>query len=397
MRGTFLPYCRPCTGDAEASAAADALRNGWLTAGPQTAAFEEAFARASGVSHAVALNSCTAGLHLAMAALGIGPGDDVVMPSLTFAAGAQCAIELGARPVFCDVDAETLSASVATIAAALTPATKAIVAMPYAGRPHGARDLAAFANERGIPLIEDAAHAAGMLDGGAWAGRWSTAAVYSFYATKNLTTGEGGMLLTNDPQLADRVRRLSLHGMSRDAWRRYGASGSWRYDILEPGYKYNFTDIAASVGLVQLGRLAGMQARRDEIARRYLCELGGVRGLSFARPASARGDRHAWCMFPLLVGPAASVGRDELVERLRERNVGTSVHYIPTHRFTAYRGLERGPLPNTEAAADRILSLPLYPSMSDEDVDDVVSAVVGVLDEADLNRVNGRLRASVNV
>jgi dTDP-4-amino-4,6-dideoxygalactose transaminase len=379
VRDDFLPYCRPDTGDDEVFAAAQSIRNGWLTTGPQTAAFEEAFAAASCAQHAVALNSCTAGLHLVLAALGIGPGDEVVMPSLTFAAGAQCAIELGARPVFCDVEYDSLSMTVETASEVVTARTRAIIAMPYAGRPLDIAEFAAYARANGIALIEDAAHAAGMLDRGRWAGAQSDAAVYSFYATKNLTTGEGGMVVTGDAKLADRIRRLSLHGMSRDAWKRYSAKGSWRYDIVEPGYKYNITDVAASIGLVQLRRLPGMQARRDAIARQYLDGLGDLPGVSFQRPVDHPDDRHSWCMFVLSIDPsAAGVDRNGFIEGLRERNVGTSVHYIPTHHFSAYRDLSRRPLPNTETAASRIVSLPLYPTMSEADVADVIDAVRAV-------------------
>jgi dTDP-4-amino-4,6-dideoxygalactose transaminase len=376
LRNTFLPYCKPALGDEEIAAAAEAMRNGWVTTGPRTAAFEEAFARACEVPHAVALNSCTAGLHLALAALGVGPGDEVVTPSLTFAAGAQCAIELGAKPVFCDVESDTFSVSARTIAAATGPRTKAIIVMPYAGRPLGIEEISRFARERGIALIEDAAHAAGTLDRGQWCGRDSNAAIYSFYATKNLTTGEGGMLVTSLDTLAERIRRLSLHGMSRDAWQRYTDRGTWRYDVVEPGFKYNITDIASSIGLVQLRRIPELQARREAIADRYLRELAGIPGLSFARPARNPGDRTSWCMFAVTIEPAAfGIDRDEFIERLRGHNIGTSVHYIPTHHFTAYRALATDALPNTELLAERLCSLPLYPSMTDTDVDDVIDAV----------------------
>lgn len=375
MRDTFLPYCRPAVGEEEIAAVAAAMRNGWLTTGPQTQAFEREFARACDVPHAVALNSCTAGLHLALIALGIGPGDEVVMPSLTFVAGAQCALEIGARPVFCDVDPDTFLAGVREIAAAITPRTRAIVAMPYAGRPLGIGDVCAFAAERGIAVIEDAAHAAGMLEGGEWAGTRSAAAVYSFYATKNVATGEGGMLVTRDAALAERVRRLSLHGMSKDAWQRYGDRGTWRYDVAEPGYKYNITDLASSIGRVQLQRLPELQRRRDRIAQRYVRALGMLPGVRFQKAAEA-GDVHGWCMFVALVDAAlAGIGRDELIVALKDRNVGTSVHYVPTHTMTAYRRLAGVPLPHTEAIGHAALSLPLYPSMSDADVNDVIDAV----------------------
>lgn len=376
MRETFLPYCRPDVDDAEIAAITECVRNGWLTTGPKVREFEAAFARASGVKHAIAVNSCTAALHIGLVAAGVGPGDEVVMPSLTFVAGAQCTLEAGATPVFCDVDEQTFTATPETMEAVITPRTKAIIAMPYGGRPMDAQKLAAFARERGIALIEDAAHAAGMLDRGEWSGAHATLAAYSFYATKNLTTAEGGMLLTNDDEVMERVRVLSLHGMDRDAWKRYTARGSWRYDVREPGFKYNMPDIAAAMGLVQLERLERMQARRDEIAQRYRDGFAETPGIHCQAPAEHPGDRHSWCMFVLRIDPeVAGVERDDLIEQLKERNIGTSVHYIPTHHFSAYRSFASEHLQVTDRLWRNIISLPLYPGMSEQDVDDVISAV----------------------
>lgn len=375
MRSTFLPYCRPTLNEEEIDAVVSSLRNGWLTTGPVVRDFEAAFASASGVKHAIALNSCTAALHVALHAMGVGPGDEVVMPSMTFVAGAQCTLELGATPVFCDIDAETLSVAPETIAAVVTERTKVIVPMPYGGRPLDIDAIVAFARERGIRVLEDAAHAAGMLDRGKWSGAVSDAAAYSFYATKNLTTAEGGMLLTNDDAIATRARALGLHGMDKDAWKRYTATGSWRYDVREPGFKYNLADPLAAIGLGQLKRLAEMQDRRDEIAAIYTRELTKMPGLSVQAGVYNPGDRHSWCMYAILVdGDAAGIHRDDLIDRLRELNIGTSVHYIPTHTFSGYRSLGMNNLPNTESVAQRLLSLPLYPSMSNEDVNDVLEA-----------------------
>jgi dTDP-4-amino-4,6-dideoxygalactose transaminase len=382
MRSEFLPYCRPDAGEAEIAAVAQSMRNGWLTTGPKVREFEEKFARASGVKHAVAVNSCTAALHIGLLAAGVQPGDDVVMPSLTFVAGAQCSLEIGARPVFCDVDEWTFTADLETIAAAVTPKTKAIITMPYAGRPMDIVKIVDFASERGIAVIEDAAHATGMLHRGEWAGTRSTLAAYSFYATKNLTTAEGGMLLTNDDAIMERVRVLSLHGMDRDAWKRYTARGSWRYEVREPGFKYNMPDIAAAMGIVQLERLEAMQQRRDEIARRYLAAFAGVPGIICQAPPEHPGDRHSWCMFVIRVqADRTGIARDELIEALKERNIGTSVHYIPTHMFSAYRNHRSDALRVTERIWNEIISLPLYPSMSDEDVNDVISSTISCLEQ----------------
>lgn len=376
MPDGFLPYCRPDVDDAELAAIAECIRNGWLTTGPKVKEFEDAFARASGVKYAIAVNSCTAALHIGLLAAGVKPGDEVVMPALTFVAGAQCTLEIGATPVFCDVDEETLTADLECIRAAVTPRTKAIITMPYAGRPMNVAGIVEFARERGIAVIEDAAHAAGMLDRGEWAGTSSTLAAYSFYATKNLTTAEGGMLVTNDEQIMERVRALSLHGMDRDAWKRYTVKGSWRYDVREPGFKYNMPDIAAAMGLVQLGRLAEMQAKRDELAQRYACGLADIPGISLQAPPSYADDRHSWCMFVVRIDPkACGIDRDTLIEELKERGIGTSVHYIPTHHFSGYRSYASERLRTTDRVWTNIISLPLYPTMTGAQVDAVIHAI----------------------
>jgi dTDP-4-amino-4,6-dideoxygalactose transaminase len=225
-------------------------------------------------------------------------------------------------------------------------------------------------------VLEDAAHAAGMLDRGQWAGTRSDAAAYSFYATKNLTTAEGGMLVTGDDRIAERARILGLHGMSKDAWKRYTAGGSWRYDVVTPGFKYNLADPLAAIGIGQLHRLPQMQERRSALARRFIEGLDGLHGISVQAPPADRDDRHSWCMFVIQVDKKRALcGRDELIEALRRENIGTSVHYIPTHLMSAYRGLARSPLPSTEAVCERLISLPLFPAMSDEDANDVIDAV----------------------
>ena len=376
MRSAFLPYCRPDLTDDEIASVVESLRNGWLTSGPKVKQFESVFAQRSGVKHAVALSSCTAALHVALHAMDVGPGDEVVMPSLTFVAGAQCTLELGATPVFADVDSQTLSVSVETLDAVVTPKTKAIITMPYAGRPLGITEVVDYAHRRGIRVLEDAAHAAGTLDRGEWAGTRSDAAAYSFYATKNLTTAEGGMLVTNNAAIAERARVLGLHGMSKDAWNRYNASGSWRYDVLEPGFKYNLADPLAAIGVEQLRRLETMQARRDEIATHYRERLAAMPGLDVQAALSNDGDRHSWCMFVILVNELyAGISRDALIEALTAAKIGTAVHYVPTHLFSGYRSLASTPLPNTEAMWERLISLPLYPSMTDDDVEDVLHAL----------------------
>ncbi len=364
----------------EIASVTECMLNGWLTTGPKTKEFEAAFAKAAGVKHAVAVNSCTAALHIGLLAAGVQPGDEVVTPSLTFVAGAQCALEIGATPVFCDIDADTLTADLNSISAVVTAKTKAIIVTPYAGRPMDIEQIVQFAKTRNIVVIEDAAHAVGMLDRGEWAGTRSHLAAYSFYATKNLTTGEGGMLVTNDEAIADRVRILTLHGMDKDAWKRYTAHGSWRYDVKEPGFKYNLTDTAASMGIVQLGRLESMQQRRDELARVYCNELRKIPGIALQKAPINSLDKHSWCMFVIRIDETETgVSRDTLIEELKACGVGTSVHYIPTHRFSAYRHLRSDRLKTTDAIWPRILSLPLYPAMEDRDAVRVVEAVAAIV------------------
>jgi len=375
MRSTFLPYCKPFVGPEETAVIAELVTSGWLTTGPRVHEFEREFARRSGVPNALAVNSCTAALHLGMIALGVGPGDEVVMPSLTFVAGAQCARELGAKPVFADIDPETLSITPDTIRRVVTKRTKLIVPMHYGGRPAPIREIVEFARPRGIRVLEDAAHSVGMLSDGTWAGALSDAAAYSFYPTKNITTIEGGMLLSNDPAIVDRARVLSLHGMDRDAWKRYAQGGTWRYDVVEPGYKYNLPDIGAAMGLLQLRKLDVMQHMRNVLARHYIEGLAHFHGIRVVTKPLSAPNTHALCMFVIEVDPAQyGMGRDALIERLRQRNIGTSVHYVPTHLFSAYRDPQIS-LDVTERVWERILSLPLYPGMSTDDVDDVLDVL----------------------
>jgi len=377
-RAEYLPYCRPALDTGDLKAVVDTLERGWLTTGPIVKRFEADFAAASGARHAIALNSCTAAMHLGLLALGVGPGDEVVLPALSFVAAANLALQLGADPVFCDVEPDTLCMSVATIDRVVTKRTKVILTMHYAGRPATAAPIVAFARSRGIRVFEDAALAVGTLDDGLWPGARADAAAFSFYATKNVTTAEGGMFVTNDDAIADRVRTLSLHGMDKDAWKRYERGGSWRYDVVETGYKYNMPDMAAAIGVSQLARLPALQRRRDDLAALYLEALDEIPGVSPAALGSmGPHDKHSWCVFPISVDEsAAGVSRDAFIDQLRDRNIGTSVHYIPSHLFTAYKRRQHGPLRVTEAEWRRLVSLPLFPSMSDSDVRDVIGAMV---------------------
>jgi dTDP-4-amino-4,6-dideoxygalactose transaminase len=380
VRSNFLPYYRPSIDETDMRSVTESMRNGWLTTGPKVREFEARFAAASGVKHAVAVSSCTAGLLLGMIALGVKAGDEVIMPSLTFVAGAQCARQLGARPVFADIDPHTLCITAATVGRVLTPRTKLIMPMHYGGYPADIAGIVALARRHGIAVFEDAAHAAGMVSNRAWAGSGSDGAAYSFYATKNLATAEGGMVLTNRDDVMESARIHSLHGMDRDAWKRYTQGGKWRYDVTVTGHKFNLPDICAALGLAQLDRLSVMQARRDEIAAEYGAALAGLEGVTPVMPPLGAHDRHAWCMYVVRVDEqSAGISRDAFIDALAERNIGTSVHYIPTHLFSAFAEHAGDDLPVTNAVWPQLVSLPLFPGLTPADQADVIAAVRDVV------------------
>jgi len=379
QRQQFLPFSPPAIGEEEIAEVVDTLRSQWITTGPKTKRFEAEFAAAIGAPGALALNSCTAGLHTALATLGIGPGDEVITTPLTFAASVNVIEHVRARPVLVDVEPDTLNIDPLGVARAITPRTKAILPVHFAGHPADLDSLMALAEPRRLTVVEDAAHALPATFRGRKIGSGKNPVAFSFYATKNLTTAEGGML-TGDQEFLDRARVLSLHGMSRDAWKRYDRGGSWRYDILAPGFKYNMTDIQASLGLVQLKKLAGFDVRRRQIAARYTdaFEADGA----FECPVE-RGDvTHAWHLYVLRLRPdALTIGRDRFVEELTRRNIGTSVHFIPVHTHPYYRdtyGYTPEDLPVAYQAFQRLFSLPLHPRLTDDDVADVIDAVLDV-------------------
>jgi len=375
-----IPYFRPAIGREEIDAVVRSLENGWLTTGPKTKALENEFAAACGVKHAIALNSCTAALHVALEAIQVGPGDEVVMPSLSFVAAAQCVRHLGGTPVFCDVDPVTLCATVETIAAAVSDRTKAIIPMHYGGGPAAIDDIVQYAQKNKILVIEDAAHAAGTLINGEWSGARSTAATYSFYATKNITSAEGGMLVTNSDEIMEKARVLALHGMDRDAWKRYTHGGKWQYDVVATGYKYNMPDIAAVIALEQLKKLEAFQRRRGEIADYFRLRVADIRGVRVAGGEVTPPSRHSWCMFVVMVDEnETGITRDDLIEELNKRDIGTSVHYIPTHLFSAYRNARRAPLPTTDRVWKQLVSLPLYPSLTDAQAQRVMDALSDIV------------------
>ena len=375
MRDSFLPFALPDTGEAEVHAVSEVIRSGWLTTGAQTRTFEAQFARLVGAKHAIAVNSCTAAMHLALEAIGIQPGDKVLTTPYTFAATAEVIRYLGAHPVFADVRPDTLNLDVEQVARVLgREKIAAIIPVHIAGEPCDLDALRKVAGD--TPVIEDAAHSLPTKLNGKMIGALSRATCFSFYATKTLSTGEGGMITTDDDALADRCRIMSLHGISRDAWKRYTAEGSWRYEIVAPGFKYNLTDVASALGLVQLGKLDAMWKRRLEIARRYDAAFSSIAGLQ--PPARGEHNQHAWHLYMLRV---AAERRDAFVEELKKRNIGASVHFIPLHTHPYYRdtyGYKPEDFPVAYREFCREISLPIYSRMTDRDVQDVIDAVVEI-------------------
>lgn len=377
-RDTFLPFSPPLLGDEEINEVVDTLRSEWITTGPRTKAFEAQFGRyvSAPGSTSLMLNSCTAGLHVALVALGIGPGDEVIVPTLTFAATANVVEHVGATPVLVDVEPDTLCIDPTRVSEAITPRTRAIIPVHYAGHPADLDPLFALAEKHSLDIIEDAAHAAPASYKGITVGSRDNFASFSFYATKNLTTIEGGAL-TGATHLLDESRVISLHGMSRDAWKRFDKAGSWDYDVDRPGFKYNMTDVQAAIGMHQLGKLAGFHERRLQVVDAYKQALGDDE--AFELPTQRPEIQSAWHLYVLRLWPERlSVGRNEFIEQLRMRNIGTSVHYRPLHMMSFYAnkyGYKPEDFPVALDAFTRMVSLPLNPSLSDEDISDVVEAI----------------------
>ncbi len=363
-----IPFCRPDISEREIAELLETLRSGWLTTGPRTRRFEERFAEYAGASQAVALNSCTGALHLALAALGLSEDDEVITTPYTFVASSEVIMYHRARPVFVDVDPETLCIDPAKIEQALGPRTRMILPVHMAGHPAEMDPLLEIARRHGLKVVEDAAHATETCYGNRKVGSIGDATCFSFYATKNLVTGEGGMLTTADPELAERARILSLHGMNRDAWKRYDKGGSWYYEIVETGFKYNMTDLQAALGLVQLERIEEMRGRRLRLEEVYREILGREPEL-FQLPARGEGHLHAWHLYMLRLRlEALKIDRARFIELLAERDVHASVHFIPVHLHPWYRrtfGYRGGEFPVTEREYMRELSLPFYSALSD--------------------------------
>lgn len=381
-RSEFLAYGVPLIEEDDIAEVVDSLRSGWITKGPKTMEFEKRFAEYVGAKYAVAVNSCTAGLHLALVAAGIGEGDEVITTPMTFASSANVIIHVGAKPVFVDIDPETMNIDVDKIREKITPRTKGIIPVHIAGHPVQLDELLAIAKEYNLFILEDAAHAVYTQYKGKMIGSIGNATAFSFYATKNLATGEGGMVTTNDQALADKIRIMSAHGMSRNAWNRYTAAGSWYYEILYPGYKDNMTDIQAALGLTQLAKLERMQGLRRDIADRYNEEFGKMAEIEI--PVELEYARHAWHLYIIKLNlEMLSIDRAQFIEELKEEQIGTSVHFIPVPMHPYYKetyGFKQGDFPKAEATFERIISLPLYPKMDAQDTEDVINAVKRIVE-----------------
>lgn len=382
-RETFLPFALPLVGEAEISGVVECIRSGWLTTGMKVKEFETKFAAYVGSKHAIALNSCTAGLHLSLEAAGVKPGDEVITSPMTFTATAAVVQHLQARPVLVDCLTDTLCIDPAAIEAAITPRTKAIVPVHFAGQACEMDAIGEIAKRRGLVVVEDAAHAIPTWYRKKRIGTISPLTCFSFYATKNITTGEGGMVTTDDDRYAERIRLMTLHGMSRDAWKRYTQGGAWSYEVLAPGFKCNLTDVAAAIGIPQLANCDEFHRRRLEIARRYSQGLSGVPGVEIPKVGDA--ESHAWHLYVIRIDPnRLSITRDEFIQQMVKRNIGVSVHFIPLHLHPFYRdtyGYRPDDFPRAYAAFQGIISLPIYARMSDQDTQDVLDAVVDIAEQ----------------
>ncbi len=381
VRATFLPYHKPLLGLEEEASVLETMRSGWITTGPKTKAFEQQLGEYVGAQHCVAVNSCTAALHLALEAVGVGAGDEVITSPITFASTANVIVHQGATPVFVDVEPDTINLDAARLEAAITPKTKALIPVHLFGQACDMDAINAIARRHGLAVIEDAAHAIGAEYKGQKIGGSGNLTAFSFYATKNITSGgEGGALTTNDAALAERVAIMSLHGISRDAWKRYSASGYKHWDIICPGYKYNMFDLQAAVALPQLARIDAFWDRRVALKARLDAALRGIPGIKL--PVWRAGSKHAYHLYPIIVATEElTADRDAIMNAIQAENVGIGVHFRAVHLhpyYVEHWGFRRGMFPHAEYYSDRTISLPLYPGMTDADADDVIRAVTKV-------------------
>lgn len=380
MRKDFLSFSPPCIGEEEIAEVVDTLRSNWITTGPKTKRFEQEFQQLVGSPAALPLNSWTSAAHTALVSLGIGPGDEVITTTTTFAASVNIIEHVGAKPVLVDVEPDTLNIDPHEIAKAITPRTKMIIPVHFAGHPVELDTINELAKQHNLIVLEDAAHAIPAKYKGRMIGSTGNPVAFSFYATKNLATAEGGMLV-GSPELIEKARIVSLHGMSRDAWKRYEKGGNWFYEVVMPGFKYNMTDIQAALGLWQLKRLDAMQKRRREVMQAYHAAFADNPALEL--PVCRPEVDHAWHLYVLRLKPALlKIDRNQFIDELKARNIGSSVHFIPIHLHPYYRdkyGFKPKDFPIAFSNYERMLSLPLHPGLSDEDVADVITAVQDIV------------------
>lgn len=388
-----VPFHRAAVGEEEASAVAEVIRSGWFTMGPKTFEFERQFAQYIGARHAVAVSSGTAALHLSLEAIGLKPGDEVLVPTTTFTATAEAVTYSGARPVLVDIDSRAMNFDVADAERKISPRTRAIIPVHFAGQPCDLAEIYELATKHQLQVIEDAAHALPSTYRGRRIGTLAESTAFSFYATKTLTTGEGGMITTDDDDRAQRFRTLRLHGIEQDAWKRYSGQGAWNYQVLEAGFKYNLTDIQAALGIVQLGKCDAMNDARRRIACLYNAAFAEEPSLEI--PAELPDRETSWHLYVLRLRlEQLNVDRDRFLDELAERGVGASVHFIPLHLQPFYQrtfGYKTGDFPHAEREFQRCLSLPIYPTMTDGEIGHVISAVLDVTKGA--RRRNSRPRA----
>jgi dTDP-4-amino-4,6-dideoxygalactose transaminase len=377
MHQKFLPFALPDIGETEVASVVETLRSGWLTTGPKVRRFEADFAKYVGGQHAVAVNSGTAALHLALEAIGVQERDEILVPTMTFAATAEVVLYAKATPVLVDCRQDTLNVDPDLIERAITPATRAIIPVHLAGHACDMDRILEIARDYHLKVIEDAAHALPARFRGQMIGTMGDITCFSFYATKTITTGEGGMATTESPEWAERMRIMGLHGISQDAWKRYTAEGSWYYEILFPGYKYNLTDIAAAIGIEQLKKCDRLWRSRQHYAMLYNEGFRDVPGI--ITPYVAPDVQHAWHLYVIQLDPEQlRIGRNEFIALLKQENIGTSVHFIPLHLHPYYRDTFKyrpEDFPNASSAFERIVSLPIYPRMTEADVERVIEAV----------------------
>ena len=383
MSSEFIPFHKPAIGEEEIRSVVETLRSGWLTTGPKVKTFEAEFARYTNSLHAVAVNSGTAALHLALEAVGIKSGDEVIVPTMTFTATAEVVIYLGAHPVLVDCRTDDLNIDVDRIETAISNSTKAIIPVHIAGRPCAMDQILPIAQRHGLRVIEDAAHALPASHQGRKVGSIGDITCFSFYATKTITTGEGGMATTENPEWAKQMRMMSLHGISLDAWDRYTERGSWYYEVLRPGYKYNMTDVAAALGIEQLKRCDDFYQARRRIADQYNEAFADIAEIQV--PASGSDLQHAWHLYIIQLNlDRLSIDRKDFIKALNSRSIGTSVHFIPLHLHPFYRdsfGYRPEDFPQASAVFKRIVSLPIYPIMTPAEIERVISTVQSICEQ----------------